>query len=139
MTDLMLLQRSELLTRLLHLAREQAEALEQDHFDVFLRLMDERVQVVAEIVATATEAAPENVVAFPAAGWPRKDRDLHEATRGLISCILLQDEENEQLLHRRMEAVRLAIGQVGHGFATARGYASALRGAPAQRLLDVAY
>ncbi len=139
MTDLMLMQRHEMLTHLLHLARDQAEALESDRLDLFLRLMEERVELVADLVTAATQPAPENVVAFPAASWPPKDRDLHEATRGLISCILLQDEENERLLHMRMDAIRVALGQIGHGFATARGYASALRGAPEHRLLDVAY
>ncbi|HZQ36436.1 MAG TPA: hypothetical protein VFD32_10915 [Dehalococcoidia bacterium] len=139
MTDLMLMQRHEMLTRLLHLSRDQGDALESDRFDLFMRLMEERVQLVSELMAASTQPAPENVVAFPAANWPGKVRDLHEATRGLISCILLQDEENERQLHLRMATVRVALAQIGHGFATARGYASALRGAPEHRLLDVAY
>lgn len=139
MTDLMLMQRYEMLTRLLHLSRDQAEALETDRLDLFMRLMEERVPLVAELMAASTQPAPENVVAFPSANWPAKDRDLHEATRGLISCILLQDEENERQLHLRMATARVALAQIGHGFATARGYASAFRGAPEHRLLDVAY
>ena len=139
MTDLMLIQRHELLTQLLHRSREQAEALENDRLDLFLQLMEERSQIVADLMLAATQPPPENVVPFPVAGRAAKDRDLHEATRGLISCILLQDEEIERLLRLRMAAVRLALGQIGHGFATARGYAAALRAAPQQRLLDVAY
>lgn len=126
MTDLATLQQHRLLTRLLALSRRQREALAAEEIDSFLTLMDEREQIVAELVALDEAPPPPNVLPFPVLVPGSMDSDVKAALRGLITSILQQDDENEQVLRSQMDALRTTITAVNRGVVATRGYASTM-------------
>jgi hypothetical protein len=139
MTSLAALQRHELLVQLLRMAREQAEALQVERVDQFLSLMDRRIAVMADLIAIDSVPQPDNVVPFPTVARAGEQGDVDEANRTLITCILIQDEQNEDELRMRMDRLRTAMGLLGQGFAAARGYASTAHATRMSARLDVAY
>jgi hypothetical protein len=138
MSRLQTLHQHELLTRLLHLARAQHDALLQERLDQFLALMGEREQIIADLIANAEQAPPPNVTVLPRAGWDISDPDVKAAIDGLLRSVLTQDDENERLLRTQLGDLVRALGRVNLGYTTARGYAAALATAQVGRELDIA-
>jgi hypothetical protein len=126
MTDLATLQQHQLLTRLLGLSRRQHEALYADQIDDFLSIMDEREQIVGELVTLGEAPPPRNVLPFPSLVPPGMDQDVKAALRGLITSILQQDDENERVLRVQMDELRTTITWISRGAAANRGYASTM-------------
>lgn len=127
MTDLATLQQHQLLTRLLALSRRQREALAAEEIDGFLTLMDEREQVISELVALDEAPPPSNILPFPVLAPSGVDSDVKAALRGLITSILQQDDENEQVLRGQMDELRTTITAINRGVVATRGYASSMR------------
>ncbi|MFN8558705.1 MAG: hypothetical protein U0531_15660 [Dehalococcoidia bacterium] len=132
MTDLATLQQHHLLTRLLGIARAQGEALESQQLDQFLSLMDERDQLVSDLVTLDEQAPPANVIPFALQG--NSDDDAKAAMGGLIRSILRQDDENELELRRQMAALGRRIDHIGCGMAAAKGYSRTGRRTAGMRL-----
>jgi hypothetical protein len=125
MTDFATLRQHQLLSRLLGLARAQADALAAEELDRFLALMDERETVVADLIALEEAPPPANVLPFPTIVPRPNDPDARAALGGLLRSILRQDEENEQALRAQMDEVHGSLMRVNQGAAAGRGYAAA--------------
>jgi hypothetical protein len=126
MTDLATLQQHQLLTRLLGLSRQQSEALQTDQLDDFLSMMDEREQIVSDLLILEQAPPPSNVLPFPVLIPAGMDHDVKAAMRGLITSILHQDDENERVLRGQMDELQGAIAWVNRGALATRGYASSM-------------
>lgn len=126
MTDLATLQQHQLLTRLLSLSRRQNAALHADRIDDFLALMDEREQIVEELIVLEEAPPAPHVLPFPTLMPGSTDHDVKAALRGLITSILQQDEENEQVLRQQMDGLRSTMMQLNRGALAARGYAATM-------------
>lgn len=126
MTDFATLRQHHLLSQLLSLSREQRRALEEQRLDDFLALMDEREQVVADLVALEQAPPPANVLPFPTIAPAIGDPDAKAALHGLIRSILVQDDENERALRDQMDGLHGTLARISHVAAAGRGYAAAL-------------
>lgn len=138
MTDRDRLRQHEILTRLLRIARRQAAALQAERLDQFLALTDDRAAIMTELLAVDEGTVPANVVAFPAHAPGHDEPEVRSANGSLLSAILRQDEDNELLLTEQMNRLRDAIGVLGQGYTTARGYAAAHATQQAGHRIDVA-
>lgn len=138
MTDLKTLRQHHLLSKLLHLAREQGVALQTDRLDVFLDLMGERDDIVAELTDNADAPAPINVMIFPTAMLPGSEADLRAVNRALIASVLEQDDENEQILRTEMDRLVAALGRINQGYSVSKRYAATFGPADVGRRVDAA-
>ena len=137
MTDLQTLRQHQTLSRLLALARGQARALADDRIDQFLAIMEEREEVIAELVEIERTPPPVNVLPFPTISAKADDPDVQDAMRGLIRSILEQDDANEQTLREQMSDLQKTIVRLSHGQAAGRGYAAAAGMGRAVGYMDV--
>ncbi len=112
----------EILRQLLHLARQQREALEQDAFDRFQRLLDEREELISRLQTIAADPAqlPDNVVAFPGSADAAGEDDL--ALDTVIRGIIEHDRRNEVLLAGKMEEIRQQWPALNRGQQAVAGY-----------------
>lgn len=132
------LRQHELLTTLLRIARKQHAALQAERIDQFIVLTEERAAIMEVLEAVDGASVPANVVPFPSHAPSHDGPDVRAANGALLGTILRQDEENEILLSAQMQRLREAIGTLGQGYATARGYAAALPGEQAGHRVNVA-
>lgn len=138
MTDLKLLRQHHLLSKLLHLAREQNMALQTDRLDVFLDMMGERDDIVAELTDNADAPVPMNVMVFPTAMLPGSEADLRAVNQALIASVLEQDDENEQILCTEMDRLVAALGRINQGYSISKRYAAAFGPVDVGRRVDAA-
>jgi hypothetical protein len=119
-------EKFQILREIFDLARAQRAYLEEDRLDLVLMLMDQRdaLMVRLERVITELSEVPDNVIAFPspASGdWSHQDQ---LALDTLIRGIMEHDEQNEQMLAEKMDAVRAELPRLQHGRRAHSGYRS---------------
>lgn len=102
----------EILQQLLHLARQQREALDQDALDRFQRLLDEREDLILRLQTIEADPAqlPDNIVAFPGSVDAAGEDEL--ALDTVIRGILDHDRENEALLREKMFTVKQQLPEL---------------------------
>ena len=118
-----------ILGQIYELAREQREALGNDHLERFQELLDERDVLIARLTALQNGEddggeLPQNIVAFPGASDAvvEDEMALDTVIRGIMSC----DSENEATLSEKMAEIREALP----------GLAVASRAAERYRIVD---
>lgn len=112
----------EILQQLLHLARQQREALEQDALDRFQRLLDEREDLISRLQTIAADPSqlPDNIVAFPGSADAAGEDEL--ALDTVIRGILDHDRHNEVLLAGKMDEIRQQLPALNRGQQAVAGY-----------------
>lgn len=112
----------EILQQLLHLARQQREALDQDALDRFQRLLDEREDLILRLQAIEADPAqlPDNIVAFPGSVDAAGEDEL--ALDTVIRGILDHDRRNEVVLAGKMEEIRQQLPALNRGQRAVAGY-----------------
>lgn len=116
--------RFQILREIFDLARAQREHLEADRLESVLELMDERDALMVQLERLLAEGAelPDNVIAFPSAAtseWAEQDE---LALDTLIRGILEHDQQNEQILAEKMDAVRHELPRLQQGRRAHAGY-----------------
>ena len=111
----------EILCDILALARAQRDALEEDQFDRFDAILDER-QVLLERLAVLAEEGelPDNMVPFTG----HSDAAVQDALAldVVITGIVTQDRANEKTLAAKMAAIREQFPALENGRRAAAGY-----------------
>ncbi len=94
------------------LAREQREALEQEHLGRFMEILDLRDDLIGQLQRLVEDAAevPENVIAFPTALDQSGEDAL--ALDTVIRGILDHDRENEALLREKMFTIKRELPEL---------------------------
>ena len=138
MTDLKLFRQHDLLTQMLRLACEQADALHEDRLEDFLTLMEEREEIAGQLEMTTLADTPSNMVLFPTVARAGSEADVKAAVSALIVSVLAQDEENERELRDQMDGLTDRRGRIGRGYAAMRGYSAAVGEGPAGARVNVA-
>ena len=111
------------------LATEQQEALRHGQVQRFEALLERREALIEALGVSAAAVPGENVIPFPAAAPPEKER--LQALQ-VLQKIMSLDRENEKRLRARVEQVRESLGQVRRGGQAQQRYAP--RTAPQGRI-----
>jgi hypothetical protein len=106
-----------ILREIFDLSREQRARLEEDRIDLVLELMAQRDELVGQLEQLFADSVdvPANVIAFPSAttgDWSQQDA---LALDTLIRGILEHDQQNEQMLAERLDAVSHELPRLAHG------------------------
>ena len=117
-------EKFETLSSIFERARVQRVALEQDDLDTFMRILDERDELIAHLqqLVEASADVPENVVAFPTELHARTRQDDSLALDTVIRGIVEHDEQNEQLLSEKLAKLAAELPVLRHGRQALQAY-----------------
>jgi Anti-sigma-28 factor, FlgM len=121
--NLAILRQHDLLMRLLRLAREQAEALEQHGLDRFLQLAVRREGLEADLRDSVDGRLPANVLPFRTVRSSAEESDLRDAVHSLLRSIAEQDAANLPLLEALLARLGEARAQLAHADAASGEFA----------------
>ena len=117
-------EKFEILSSIFGRARAQRTALEQDDLDTFMRVLDERDELIAQLqrLVEASAEVPENVVPFPTELNARNQQDDSLALDTVIRGIFAHDEQNEQLLNAKLAELAAELPALRHGRQALQAY-----------------
>jgi hypothetical protein len=111
----------EILVEILALARAQRDALEEDQFDRFDTLLNERDALIERLAVLVEEGElPDNIVSFTG----HSDAAVQDALAldVVITGIVTQDRANEETLAAKMAVIREQFPAIENGRRAAAGY-----------------
>lgn len=117
-------EKFEILCSVFERARAQRAALERDDMDTFMRILDERDELIAQLqqLVEATAVVPENVVMFPTELNERNQQDDSLALDTVIRGIVEHDEQNEQFLSEKLAELAAELPTLRHGTRAIQAY-----------------
>ena len=117
-------EKFEILSSIFERARVQRAALERDDMDTFMRVLDERDELIAQLQRLVEVSAdvPENVVAFPTELNARNRQDDSLALDTVIRGIVEHDEQNERLLSEKLSELAAELPALRHGRQALQAY-----------------
>ncbi len=117
-------EKFEILCSIFERARAQRAALDREDLDTFMKILDERDDLIArlqQLVEAPTEV-PDNVVPFPTELNSRNQQDDTLALDTVIRGIVEHDEQNEQLLSAKLDALAAELPTLRHGRRAIQAY-----------------
>ena len=117
-------EKFEILCSIFERARAQRTALERDDLDAFLKILDERDVLIAQLqrFVEASAEVPDNVVAFPTELHSRTRQDDGLALDTVLRGIVEHDEQSEQLLSDKMAGLAAELPTLRHGTRAIQAY-----------------
>ena len=117
-------EKFEILCSIFERARAQRTALERDDLDTFMRILDERDELIARLqqLIDASAEVPDNVVAFPTELHTRNRQDDGLALDTVIRGIVEHDEQNEQMLNEKLDGLAAELPALRHGRQAIQAY-----------------
>jgi len=117
-------EKFEILCSIFERARSQRAALDRDDLDTFMRILDERDELIGQLqgLMDASPDLPENVVVFPTELNARTQQDDSLALDTVIRGIVEHDEQNERILTEKLEALSAELPALRHGRQAIQAY-----------------
>ena len=117
-------EKFEILCSVFERARAQRAALERDDMDTFMRILDERDELIAQLqqLVEATAVVPENVVMFPTELNAHNQQDDSLALDTVIRVILEHDDQNERFLSDKLAELAAELPTLRHGTRAIQAY-----------------
>ncbi len=117
-------EKFEILCSVFERARAQRAALERDDMDTFMRILDERDELIAQLqqLVEATAVVPENVVMFPTELNAHNQQDDSLALDTVIRGIVEHDDQNERFLSEKLAELAAELPTLRHGTRAIQAY-----------------
>jgi hypothetical protein len=124
MPDGLAAEKFEILCSIFERARAQRLALERDDLDTFMRILDERDDLIGQLQRLMQEspALPENVVMFPTELNTLSRQDDSLALDTVIRGIVEHDDLNERMLNEKLETLAAELPALRHGRQAIQAY-----------------